>query len=301
MLIDGGYSPQNWRGAIPAVPGGRDPSRILTAIHQAGLTRLDYVLITHFHPDHVGGIPDVVAQVPVDTFIDYDRPESDDASTLNWFRRYEPVRRSGRHLIVRAGDRIPLKGMTADVVSSAGSLITRPLAGGGDPNAACRDAEDQPDDGTENGRSIGVLFTLGGFRFLDLGDLSGNTLTRLACPENLVGQVSVYLISHHGNYDTSVPALYAALQPRVAIMNNGVFRGGDPYAFRALSVDGRLEDLWQLHFSESNEARNAPDSFIANVDEGITGYSLQLRASEDGAFQIINERTAYTKAYAAER
>lgn len=297
MLIDAGYSPRNWRGAIPASPNGRDPGRILDVIQRAGVSRLDYVLVTHFHPDHVGGVPDVVAKIPVGTFIDYGSPASDDASTLNWFRNYEPARRTGRHVVARAGDNIPLAGMTAQIVSAAGAVISTPLGEGGGANAECVDVEDHPEDGTENFRSVGVVFRFGAFRFLDLGDLSGNTLTSLACPRDMLGPMSAYLVAHHGDYDSNVPALYAALRPRVVIMNNGVTRGGSPEAFATVSAQRAIEDLWQLHFSENNGARNAPDSFIANVDEGVTGHALHLTAFEDGSFRIVNERTGFTKHY----
>jgi hypothetical protein len=166
-------------------------------------------------------------------------------------------------------------------------------------NPACVDVEDQPEDGTENYRSIGVLFRYGAFRFLDVGDLSGNTLTKLACPRNMLGHVSAYLIAHHGDYDTSVPSLYAALRPQVSIMNNGARRGGDRWAFvAARKAPG--SDIWQLHTSRMSDAANAPDEFIANVDDGtMTGFGLVLTASETGSFRVSNPRTSFTKTYPA--
>jgi beta-lactamase superfamily II metal-dependent hydrolase len=283
VLIDAGYGPRGARGAIPAVPNGRDAGRIMEAIRDAGLTRLDYLIVTHFHPDHVGGVPEVAMRIPIGTFVDYGMPLGSDRMTTGGFRNYEPVRMSGRHLVPKPGDRIPLKGLEAIVVSSGGELITRPLAGGGDTNSACTGLEDYPEDGTENYRSVGVMFRYGAFRFLDLGDLSGNTLTRLACPKNLLGHVSAYLVSHHGDYDTNVPALYAALRPRVAIMNNGVTRGGSPDQFVTINASTPLEDLWQLHFSQNRGADNAPDHLIANVD--------------DGTFRVVNARNGFSKEY----
>ena len=158
-------------------------------------------------------LPDIAAKIPVGTFIDYGEPLTDDPSALNWFRNYVPARTRGTHIVIRPGERIPFQGIDADIVSAAGALITTPLRGGGAgvgaANAACRELEDFPEDGTENYGSIGVLLTYGAFRFLDLGDLSRNTLTRLACPANLLGRVSAYLVSHHGDYDTNVPVLFA--------------------------------------------------------------------------------------------
>jgi hypothetical protein len=127
--------------------------------------------------------------------------------------------------------------------------------------------------------------------------LSGNTLTRMACPKNLIGPLSVYLISHHGDYDTSVPAVYAALNPRAAIMNNGLVKGGHAMAFRAVRTVPTI-DLWQLHRSQNQGVENAPDEFITNVDDGtMTSFALRMTASDDGRFTIVNTRTGFAKVY----
>jgi competence protein ComEC len=301
LLIDAGYAIRGQRGAPPPPPEatiGRDAQRVLDTMREAGIDRIDYLLVTHFHSDHAGGVPELAARIPIGTFIDYGNPLGTDRLTTASFRAYEPVRAAaGRHLIPQPGESLPLKGLETEVVSAGGSLLSKPL-GAGEANKACVEVEDHVEDGTENYRSIGVLFKYGAFRFLDLGDLSGNTLTKLACPQNMIGHVSAYLIAHHGDYDTSVPALYAALRPRVAIMNNGPTRGGNPAAFTAVRTEPTVEDLWQLHASRSEGAANAEDNFIANVDDGTqTAFNLKLTASDDGSFRITNPRTGFTKVY----
>jgi len=300
MLIDAGYAIRGQRGAPPPPPDatiGRDAQRILDTIRHAGLDRIDYLLVTHFHSDHAGGVPEVAARIPITTFIDYGDPLGFDRLTASSFRAYEPVRAAAaHHLVAHVGDRLPLKGVEADVVSSGGTVLSKPI-GSGEANPACVNVEDHVEDGTENYRSIGVLFRYGAFRFLDLGDLSGNTLTGLGCPRNMIGHVSAYLIAHHGDYDTSVPSLYAALSPQVSIMNNGATRGGDTNAFNA-ARHAPGADLWQLHRSRFPDAANAPDEFIANVDDGtVTSFGLILTAAEDGSFRMTNPRTSFTKAY----
>ena len=135
----------------------------------------------------------------------------------------------------------------------------------------------------------------GAFRFLALGDLSGNTLTRIVCPIDRLGPVSAYLVAHHGDYDSNVPALYAALRPRVAVLNNGPAKGGSPDAFRTLHGLAGLENLWQLH--ASRVAANAGDDFVANFDNTTDGNWIHLSAQDDGSFTVTNGRTGFTKAY----
>jgi len=289
LLIDAGYAGR----------GGRDPARILAAAREAHIDHIDYLLITHFHPDHVGGVPELAALTPIRTFIDYGEPLGTDRMSIGGFRNYEVIRSQHSHLQLKPGDRLPLKGVHADIVSAAGVILSKPLPGGGRKNDACATLEDQPDDRTENFRSIGLRLRFGAFRFVDLGDLSGNTLSALVCPKNLLGEASVYLVPHHGNFDSNVPAVIAALQPQVAIMNNGATKGGAPASFAALHQQSGLEELWQLHASRNHNAENSADAFIANVDEGQTGYWIKLTANDDGSFILVNGRNGLSKTYRA--
>ena len=286
LLIDAGYGGRD----------ARDAGRIVAAAREAGIDHIDYLLITHFHNDHVGGVAELADRIPILRFVDYGSPLGTDRMATNGFRVYEPVRGENIHLTPGPGDRLPLAGIDLEILSAAGGLLSKPLQGGGQANPGCATLEDQVEDGTENFRSIGVRLQLGAFRFVDLGDLSGNTLGNLVCPLNLLGEASVYLIAHHGNYDANVPAVLTALRPQAAIMNNGPIKGGDPDSFRTLHAQPDM-DLWQLHESRNPGAENAPDPFIANVDDGNTGYWLKLTAHEDGSFELLNSRTAFKKSY----
>lgn len=293
LLIDAGYGRGN----------NRDADRILAAAKAARIERIDYFLATHFHGDHVGGIPELAAQIPILNFIDYGAPLGTiygaDRMSGRPFATYEPIRSLGRHIVPKPGDRLPLTGLAVDVVSSGGDLLTTPLPGGGQSNEACGSLEDHPEDGTENFRSLGVVLQFGAFRFVDLGDLSGKTLQKLVCPLNLLGEASVYLIAHHGDYDTNEHAIYAALKPRVAVMNNGATKGGDPATFWTVHAQPNL-DLWQLHASERRGATNAPSEFIANLnnhDIEPTGHWIKLTATDDGSFTVVNGRTGFARTY----
>jgi beta-lactamase superfamily II metal-dependent hydrolase len=280
--------------------GDRDPNRILAAAGDRNVTRLDTLLITHFHGDHAGGAPAVMKRLPIGTFVDDGQPIEKSEATQTTFSAYLSARSGRESRIPRPGDRLPLTGVSVEVLSAGGAVLTRPTQRtGGARNPACATLEKQPDIEGENPRSIGVRITFGSFVFLDLGDLPGTNLAALACPNNLLGHADLYLVPHHGNKDTAIPAVLAAVSPRVAILNNGVTKGGDPAAFMVLHDATGLEAVWQLHRSRNPGAANYADAFIANLEDGDKdmGSWLKVSAETSGAFSITNGRTGQTIRY----
>ena len=286
MLIDAGW------------PGfdGRDPDRIQAAMKKAGVARIDYLLVTHYHTDHVGGVPALAARVPIGTFIDHGPTVENSADPA--YTAYLKTREHARHLQAKPGDTIPLRGVNVTVVSSAGETLRAPLQGAGAANPLCADYKAQQDDSSENARSVGVVITYGKFRMLDLGDLTWNREHELACPSNRIGGVDLYLTTHHGNEQSGPPALIHALKPRVAIMNNGTKKGGAPAAWRIVRDSPGLQDLWQLHTAAAGgRDGNAAEQFIANLDE-TTSHSINVSARQDGSFTVTNSRNNLARSYA---
>ena len=291
MLVDAGF------------PGfdDRDAARIAAAAAEAGVTRLDYLLVTHYHRDHVGGVPAIAARLPVGVFVDHGPTveEGPDADAL--YHSYVRTRANARHLQVAPGDSIPVAGLDVRVVASGGELLPAPAGRAAARNPLCADARPREPDASENARSIGIIVRFGEFRLLNLGDLTWNKELELACPENRLGRVDVYLTTHHGTPSSGPPALVHAVAPRVAVMNNGARKGGSPEAWRIVRDAPGLEDLWQLHRSEAGgAAHNAPDALIANPDE-TTAHWIKLSARADGSFVVTNGRTGFSKQYAAQR
>lgn len=291
MLVDTGWPGNN----------GRDADRIAATAKRAGVSRINYVVITHFHEDHVGGVPQLVARIPVETFIDHgENRENTDAPTVKDWQAYQQVLATGKykHIVAKPGDVLPIQGMHAEVVSADAATISNPLPGAGQENPACKNAEQYPTDQTENRRSLGMLITFGKLRILDLGDLTHDEEMQLMCPVNKLGKVDIYIVSHHGWNQSSSPVLVNGIAARVAIMDNGAKKGGSPSVWDIIEKAPGLEDLWQLHFSEEGgSAHNVATEFIANPDGPDAGNYLELVAHADGSFEVFNSRTQQTKEY----
>jgi len=283
LLVDTGYAGNN----------GRDPNRTAAAAKAAGLKQIDYLLLTHFHGDHAGGVPELSRLLPIRTFIDHDTIVPNDRSTEPVFKAYAPIRAAGQHIVARPGDRLPLKGVDVQIVSSDTKTITKAVDGSGPSNPDCPPTAPPAAEVTENPRSTGIHLRFGRFTFIDLGDLSGQPLYSLFCPANLLGKADVYLVPHHGGADVVYPATFA-VKPRVAIMNNGEKKGGSRNAFDNMRKVAGLEDVWQLH--KLPGASNYPDDHLANLDE-TTGHWLKVSARDDGSFSVTNGRTGATKTY----
>ena len=290
MLIDTGYAGFQ----------DRDVNRVLATIQQAGLTKLDYLLVTHYHGDHVGNAAAIGARIPVGTFIDHGPTVETGAPATALYESYVKGRERGRHMLAKPGDKVPIRDLDMTIVTAGGDRLPRPLAGPAAANPLCASFTPKETDPSENARSVGSMIAFGRFRMIDLGDLTWNKEQELVCPTNLLGTVDVYLTTHHGLEQSGAPVIVHALRPRVAIMNNGPNKGGSTEAIQTIRSSPGLEDFWQLHYAVDAGAANMPPAMIANPDESAA-HNLKLSAWRDGSFSVTNTRTGVTKRYQARK
>ncbi|MEO6726142.1 MAG: MBL fold metallo-hydrolase [Blastocatellia bacterium] len=296
ILVDAGW------------PGfdGRDANRVEQAMKAAGITQIDHLVMTHYHVDHFGGIPELAKRVKVVKFYDHGPMKSldEDKDFAAKYAAYQAVTK-GKSITLRPGSTINLKQVQGAPLVYLQCLAARAetvpgKAMVGKANPACSGSEMKPDDPSDNARSVVLLLRQGEFEFLDSGDLTWNIEHKLACPQNLIGEVDLYQVAHHGMNTSNNPALLRSVKPTVAIMNNGARKGGHPDTVKALRELPSLKDLWQVHRNVTSTAeQNAPANFVANTEEQNDAANM-IRVSVDVAkktFTVTNDRNKVSRSY----
>ena len=318
MLIDTGNG-----GAAAA----RDADRIMAAVKDAGISQIDHLITTHYHGDHFGGMAELASRIPIREYIDHGANVQPGGPVDEFMQKtYPGLYGKAKHTVVKPGDKVAVAGLDWRIVASAGEVMKTPVPGAGKPNPYCAAFKAQDVDKTENAQSVGSHVIFGKFRVVHMGDLTVNKEFDLMCPNNRLGTVDLWVVSHHGQPISNSAVLAHALQPRVAILNNGTRKGGQPDAMKVIHSSPGLEDLWQIHFSLlSGQEYTVPGMFIANgVDEppaampiaAITApppgagaapppahngpaFWIKVSAQPDGSFTVTNARNGFSKTYKA--
>jgi len=295
MVFDAGW-PNTVNGSV-------SNDRIVAAVQAAGLKRIDVLVISHFDVDHLGDVPQLATRIPIGHIYDHGEiqgPGATNARAKERFDLYRATREKIGYTKVRAGDRIPVKGIDVQVLSAGGQLITKALPRAGAPNALCA-ANKQADalaSDVEDDQSIGLLITSGKFRMVDLADLEAHPSHDLVCPNNLIGTADVYNVNVHGQFKGVAPELAGALRAPVMIQANGPKKGADAKSWPILRGTPGLKDIWQLHYSvNAGPSANPPEDFVANPDGSDGFHWIKISAVRDGSFTVTNSRNKFRKEY----
>jgi competence protein ComEC len=282
-------------------PDDRDAKRIFAATQQAGLKKIDILLTTHFHSDHIGSMPALAKLIPIEMFMDHgDSVELNRPAVATAYKAYQELS-AGKRKILKAGDKIPLKGVDIDVIMSAGEAITKARKGAGQANGACADfKEHPPEQDPDNDQSVGFVLKYGKFDFIDMGDLTWNYEQKLVCPKNLIGKIDLYQTTHHGLDRSNSPQFVWAIQPTVAVMNDGPRKGGQASVFETLHKSPGLQDVWQGHLAMMTPKEvNSDEKMIANLTASAecTGNLIKASVNSKGEYTLTNLRNNFSKTY----
>jgi len=277
ILIDSGY-PDNQ---------GRDLNRILHVVRDVvGLKAIDHAAVTHWHRDHYGNHAALAAEIRIGDF--YDRgipdtlPEDPEFAT-----RIADYRRASQNQsrTLHAGDSFNLDSTAAPLNIHVVTADRKVIPNTGKPNPFADRHQPQPDDPTDNAASLSLLITFGNFKFLCCGDLTWNVEAQLVTPNNPLGQVDLFMVTHHGLNVSNNPALVLAIDPVVAVMCNGPTKGGQAQTQDTLRKVKSLKALYQLHRNlELSAEQQAPAGFIANSGDtaGCEGVWVKASVAPDG-------------------
>ena len=315
LLIDTGWppgagGPRALPGAPPSPPGASSADKIAAAAASLGIKKIDYLILTHYHVDHAGGLEALLAKLPVENYIDHGPNREIRAlapgataspnSTAVLFDKYQLLAKGHPRIIAQVGQQLDIGSMHLTFVTADGAVPDAPLPGAGQPNPLCAGVPDMArDGGEENSRSVGTLITFGKTRILELGDLSWNKEKALFCPTNKVGPVDVYIVTQHGsNLSSSPPS--AAVDPIVAVMGNGPSKGGDDDPIRTVEHFPHLEGFWREHVAVAHPDLSGDPNYIANLDWiPDQNFTVDLSITPQGAITVSNGRNRFSKTYQA--
>jgi competence protein ComEC len=299
---------------------GEHPSseRIVAAASALGVKKIDYLLITHYHGDHIGGFEGLLARIPIGTVIDHgenrettaspnptaaqiDMKNPPPGSTAYGYQHYVQAIGNRHHIVAKPGDVFHIGGMTVTIVAADAKMIAKPLPGAGEDNPACAGMEAMANNGgEENTRSTASVISYGKVRIAAFGDLTWDREKDLFCPIDKVGKVDVYIATHHGTALSGSAAAVNSLAPIVAIVGNSARKGADATRMQTIKASPRIQGVWQLHTTTVAPDANVDADMIANpgTDQSKDkAYSLRLRIEKDGKITVINERNGYNKSY----
>lgn len=298
ILIDAGEAVQ------------RDALRIHdVAAHAAGLKQIDYMVTTHWHSDHFGGVYGLSKLIPIRHF--YANRKLPDTLPDKQYTPYEVLKRQYQSIvpngpvILEPGDGLPLQQAEGaqKVAIRCVASYQKVLAGTGVRNPNCKEVPDAPLDTSENLNSLVLVLEYGKFTFFDSGDLTKNMERKLVCPVNLIGNVVLYQIAHHGLDQSNDAMMISSLHPKVVVVNNSAVKGAEPATMETLRVTPSIETVWQLQRNtQASKGWNTPDQYIANPNGTVdSAQFIVCSVNDNGTFSVQIGTNGTKKDYRASR
>jgi competence protein ComEC len=297
LLVDAGWaSGPNRESSAP---------HLAATARRLGLTQIDYLIVTHYHADHVGGVAELLREIPVGTIVDHGanmeppRPGAPaTASAATMFVSYLKEISGRKRRVVKAGDRLQIGSLRVDIVNAATQVARPPSRAGKVSSCGSLTAMVGPNI-NENDASIGIVTSFGKTRHLNLADTTAAMEKKLVCPVNRIGPIDLMIVSHHGSALSNTPTLLEATRPRVALMGNGATKGGDKAVLKTLAAAPSRPEVWQLHRATRSPEADVDADRIANIEGGSSDgrFALEAIVSADGGIEIVNQRNNFSKSY----
>jgi beta-lactamase superfamily II metal-dependent hydrolase len=307
FLIDAGFP----AGSGTAPGSSTSVQRIVEAAYRAGVAQIDVFMISHYHGDHIGGVQELMAAIPIGQFVDHGPNVEPPPATLRpgqisgqqRYDEYIAAIKGKPHRVVNAGDVLRVGTMQVNIVNARGTVTPKALTRNAAP-VNCTNfevPEFKPAD--ENDNAIGVVVQFGKARVMSMADTTLPVEKRLLCPLNRVGPLDLLVVSHHGSTLSTSDQLLDATRPRVALVGNGATKGGDKRVSEVLINAPSKPEIWQLHSATRSPEMDVPAERISNLLGGAPdmGFSLKAQVTREGDIRIVNTRNWLTKEYPVPR
>lgn len=186
-------------GGIALIDGGEADSGVLGYLQSHGVSKLDLVVTTHPHADHIGGLVQVLKTLPVAEVV----TNGQLTTTLTYEHFLDAIAEAGSEYVeVKRGDTIPFGNLTFQVLN--------PQSTTGDDL---------------NNNSLVLRLVYGASSFLFMGD-ADQAAEASILSMGLPIQADILKVGHHGSATASSPAFLGAVKPEIAVYSAGA---GNPY------------------------------------------------------------------------
>jgi len=179
---------------------GDDPGDIAADYLQTlGTSRLDALILTHFHADHANGVLELLERLEVDTLL---LPDVEAEDPLRQDIQDSALSHSCKVFFLSAETALDFGGVHMELFEPFG-------------------------DGGSNEEGLSVLCRDGDFDVLVTGDMNSVVERRLVKYKGLP-DIEVLMVGHHGSKDSTSEELLLAVTPEIAVISSGYNSYGHP-------------------------------------------------------------------------